>query len=267
MAASRSDVAATIGTDLDVDTVNFGSASQGSAEIAVRQGGLKPLLTLVGNQIPSGSTAAITVTAIEPTDGWTQYSKAGTVTMHGVLAGVSGTLQHTVTSGGHSYSFVPDAAPNFSCAGSRGLRVQRRSGGRLPGLYSNHLGGREQFGADRSNQAGHRLDGQRDSRLESVLDRRHDPGDQGRLGGDLRIAVRGSAELAHVRDSSITNGLAASGVTPTPDDTAAVAAGNIPRSLTVDGTHFTQAAYTAIGHHLASLVDEKTSLVEEKNWI
>ncbi len=56
----------TIGEDLHVQTVNFGVPSQGSAEIAVRQGGLKPAVTLINNRIPSGSTAAVPVLAISP---------------------------------------------------------------------------------------------------------------------------------------------------------------------------------------------------------
>lgn len=79
----------TIGADLHLDTVNFGIPSQGSAEIAVQQGGLKPLVTLVGNQIPSGSAAAITVTANDPGGGWSQYPEAGTIALHDTLAGES----------------------------------------------------------------------------------------------------------------------------------------------------------------------------------
>jgi hypothetical protein len=52
----------------------------------------------------------------------------------------------------------------------------------------------------------------------------------------------------------ISDGLTAVGVTATPTDIAAVRAGKIPPSLLSDEIHFTQAAYTAIGHHLASII-------------
>jgi lysophospholipase L1-like esterase len=57
-----------------------------------------------------------------------------------------------------------------------------------------------------------------------------------------------------LRSWLIADGLAAAGVAPTPVDAAAVEAGGIPPSLQPDGVHFTQAAYTAIGHHLASVI-------------
>jgi lysophospholipase L1-like esterase len=52
----------------------------------------------------------------------------------------------------------------------------------------------------------------------------------------------------------IADGLTSAGVPATPDDIEATATDQIPPSLFGDGTHFTQAAYTAIGHYLASIV-------------
>ena len=62
------------------------------------------------------------------------------------------------------------------------------------------------------------------------------------------------ARFVDLRGWLSANGLAAAGITPTGDDTTAMGLGNIPPSLLVDSAHFTQAGYTVIGHHLATVI-------------
>jgi lysophospholipase L1-like esterase len=239
----------TIGSDLHVNTVNFGAASQGSAEIAVRQGGLKPLVTLADHMIPSGSAAAVKIVEINPNDGWTQYSKAGTTSMHGALAGVSGTLQHTVTPSGHAYSFVPDAAPsvtvsvpaNSTFAGDQGAHY--RNAIQIIWAGTNNSAQPEAIKRDIASMV---------NWIDPSSNRYLILGTIPEITGDL-AATYGS-RFVDLRGWLIANGLHASSVTPTAADAAAVAAGELPSSLTVDGTHLTQAAYTAIGHHLAAVI-------------
>jgi hypothetical protein len=243
----------TIGADLHVDTANFGIPSQGSAEIAVQQGGLKPLVTLVGNQIPSGSTTAITVTAINPTDGWTQYPEAGTMTMHGALAGVSGTLQHTVTSGVHSYSFVPDAATvsvvpvpaGSAFSGDQG--ADYRDGIQIIWAGTNNSAQTAAIERDIASMV-HWMTASPSRYL--IID-----GTIPAIENDLSSTY--GSQFVDLRSWLISDGLAAAGITPTPDDTEAIATGNIPPSLIASQGHFTQAAYTAIGHHLAAVMKDK----------
>lgn len=67
--------------------VNRGVAGQTSTDVACRQGGIKPAVTVTANQIPASGSVA--VTAIDPADGWRGSVAFGFV---GVLAGVPGTL-------------------------------------------------------------------------------------------------------------------------------------------------------------------------------
>jgi hypothetical protein len=239
----------TLSGDLHVDAKNFGFPSLGSAEIAVRQGGLKPLVTLSGNQIPPASKAEIAVDAVSPSDGWSQVHDAGTLTMHGTLAGVPGSLQHTITSGVESFSFVPDAAPASAVA------VPAKS------VFSDDEGDpyRDHFqiiwaGA---NDGPHLAAILRD--VASMVHWLTNPrryvvvGTIPQITSELSVAY--GPHFTDLQSWLISDGLKAARITPTPQDTEAIAAGQVPPSLRLDdGIHFTQAAYTAIGHHLASVI-------------
>jgi hypothetical protein len=239
----------TIGEDLGVETKNFGVPSQGSAEIAVRQGGLKPAVTLSDDQIPPGKTNPSAVTAITPQDGWSQYSKAGTMKMHGTLAGVSGTLQHAMTSDGESFSFVPDAAPVSV------IRVPPQS------TFSGDAGDGYRdciqliwAGTNNSSQTSAIT---RD--IASMVKWIADPKRYLIIGSIRSVTNELSATYGpryiDLQSWLISDGLSAAGTSPTPGDNEAIAAGNIPPSLRAyGGGHFTQAAYTAIGHHLAAII-------------
>lgn len=244
----------TIGEDLHVQTVNFGVPSQGSAEIAVRQGGLKPAVTLINNRIPSGSTAAVPVLAISPIDGWTQYAKAGTMEMHGTLAGVSGNLQHTMSSGAEIFGFVPDRAPESV------VPVPAES------VFSSDIGGANYractqiiWAGGTNNGGGQKTAIMRD--IASMVDSLSEPKKYLIVGGAVpsvrsELSIVYGSRFVDLRSWLVTDGLAAVRLPPpTPADIAAVEAGDIAPALTVDGTHFTQAAYTAIGHHLASIIN------------
>jgi len=60
----------------------------------------------------------------------------------------------------------------------------------------------------------------------------------------------------NLRKYLVEFGCADAGVTPTSADEAAMAAGNCPPSLLKDGTHFTNAAYAAIGRKIAQILSE-----------
>jgi hypothetical protein len=238
----------TVGEDLGVDTENFGVQSQGSAEIAVRQGGLKPLVTLSGDQIPSGSTAAIPITAISPTDGWTQYARAGTMKMHGAMAGASGTLQHTMTSGVESFAFVPDAAPASDVPVPAESKFSSDDGDKYRGCTQIVWAG-----TNNSSQTAAITRDIASMYYWLPYPKRY------LIIGTIPATKDALSEaygpnFVDLRTWLISDGLSAAGIAPTPDDTEAVTAGNIPPSLSVDGAHFTQAGYTAIGHHLASVI-------------
>ncbi|MDR3662955.1 MAG: hypothetical protein P4L86_21645 [Mycobacterium sp.] len=238
----------TIGNDLGVPTKNFGLPSLGSAEIAVRQGGLRPRVTLSGSRIPAKSTTPIRVDAISPTDGWSQYTNAGSLKMHGVLAEVSGTLQHTLTPGVDDFTFTPDAPVDTAVPLPQGSTFSGDDGVEYRGCFEIIWAG--------SNNPAQPSAITRD--IASMVSSLSGPPHYLIIGtipatSDALAKVYGP-RFVDLRGWLVSDGLAAAGVAPTAADTEAVAAGMVPPSLTVDGTHFTQAAYTAVGHHLASLI-------------
>lgn len=76
-----------VGPVLGVSTVNRGSSGQGVADIAIRQGGLQPEITVAGGAIPA--SGGVEVTAIAPSTG---YRVGAAYSFAGELAGVAGTL-------------------------------------------------------------------------------------------------------------------------------------------------------------------------------
>ncbi|MCV7153933.1 hypothetical protein [Mycolicibacterium pyrenivorans] len=234
--------------DLSVDTMNFGEPSQGSAEIAVRQGGLKPTVTLDRNEIPAGTTDSSLITTITPGDGWTQNRNAGTMKMKGTLSGVRGTLEHTIQSGEESFAFIPDSPPEAAVpvppqtpfVGNQGYRYRDC----VQIIWAGTNNSRQDLAITRD--------------IASMVSWIPEPKRYlivGTISGTRNaLAAAYGPRFVDLRSWLITEGLAAAGVAPTPDDTKAILANQMPPSLSGDGTHFTQAAYTAIGHHLASVI-------------
>lgn len=247
----------TMANDLGATAYNGGQGSHGSAEIAVRQGGLRPLVTLTGNQIPSGSVTPIAVSAISPTDGWRVAASSGTfLDMHGTLAGVAGKLRHDLTTV-TDFFFVPDAAPASTVAVAADT----------PFIGDEGVGKRDQIaiiwaGTNNSTQPSAVA---RDvaSMVEwlapgtnfLVVSNTRDAAAADPI-NDLLVAEYGE-NYADLRGYLIASGLAAAGIAPTGTDATDIAAGNVPTSLKSDGLHFVQAAYTVIGHWFANLLTDK----------
>ncbi|WP_328358641.1 hypothetical protein OG976_04860 [Mycobacterium sp. NBC_00419] len=243
----------TLGTDLGVATKNFGVMSQGSAEIAVRQGGLKPTVTLAGNQLPKGTRAATQVTDISPKDGWSQYRQAGELTMHGALGDVPGTLIHNVDDGVDSFSFTPDTAPDWNRPVPAGTTFSGDQGDGYRDCIQIIWAG--------TNNSAQPAAIVRD--VAEMVKWIPDPKRFLIVGANPETTAELKANygkrFVDLQGWLRSDGLTAAGITPTADDESSIAAGEVPSSLRVDGTHLTQAAYTAIGHHLASLVKSEYS--------
>ncbi len=205
------------------------------------------MVTVAGNQLPEGTTAAAQVSDISPKDGWSQYQQAGELKMHGTLGDIPGTLIHDVDGGAESFSFTPDTAP--------GTNRQVPSGTAFSGDEGDGYRGCIQILWAGTNNSAQPAAIVRDiaAMVKWIPDPSDSwssvpPGDHRRAQSRLRQKVCGPTGLAEI-------GWAYRGRDhPTADDTAAIAAGEVPPSLRVDSAHFTQAAYTAIGHHLASIV-------------
>lgn len=238
----------TVGASLGVPTKNFGVPSQGSAEIAVRQGGLQPRVTLSGGRIPAKSRTPIRIDAINPPDGWSQYADAGTMTMHGVLGDVPGTLQHTLTPGVDAFAFVPDVPPDTDISVPAASAFSGDEGADYRGCFEIIWAGNNNSAqsAAITRDVASMVSSLPDSKRYLIV---------GIIPGiSAALAQAYGPRFVDLRRWLATDGMAAAGVVPTVADRDAVASGRIPPSLTVDGTHFTQAAYTAIGRHLASLI-------------
>lgn len=242
----------TLGEELGLPTKNLGVPGQGSAEIAVRQGGLKPLVTLRGDQIPRGSTEAIAITAISPNDGWSQARKGKdrTYKMHGALAGVDGTLVHINKQGVPSFAFVPDHAAssavpvpaNSAFSGDDGTDL--RTCMQIIWAGTNNLGNPAAIIRDIASMVEWMPHPKRYLVIGTIPNIRDE------------LSNTYGSRFVDLRSWLVADGLAAASLSPSPKDTKAIAVGKVPPSLMVDGTHFTQAAYTAIGHYLASVIKD-----------
>lgn len=227
---------------------NGGVPSEGSAQIAVRQGGLRPRLTLEGNQIPAHANE-VPVAAVSPSDGWSLDTKAGILTLKGTLAGVAGKLQYTPTGGANTWSYLPDSPPPSAVS--------------VP-MESEFLGD-QQFGDHDALQiiwagTNNRVQIDAIERDTATMIASLPPTTRYLVIGtipetkDVLTATYGQ-RFVDLRTWLSTHGLAAAGISsPTTEDLEATAAGRIPPSLTVAGGHFTQAGYDAIGHYLAKVV-------------
>ncbi len=129
--------------DLSVDTMNFGEPSQGgSAEIAVRQGGLKPTVTLDRNEIPAGTTDSSLITTITPGDGWTQNRNAGTMKMKARCPEFAARLSTQSSPAKRASLSSPTPPPEAAVPVPPQTPVRRQSGGvSLQRLRSDHLAG------------------------------------------------------------------------------------------------------------------------------
>jgi len=239
----------TVSADLGVTTKNFGKPSEGSAEIAVRQGGLRPSITLLDNTIPSGTTDAVPVVSINPNDGWSQYSDAGTMEMRGTLEGVTGSLQHSVRNNVSSFSFVPDAPPDepvlvkpmSAFSGDEGAKYRRCVQIIWAGT-NNYL-----QGAAITRDIASMINWMPSPRRYLII------GTISSIDHELMVAY--GSRYVNLTNWLSTNGLAAAGIDPTPDDIEAMRLKQIPPSLRVDNAHLTQDAYTAVGHYISSVLE------------
>lgn len=170
--------------------------------------------------------------------------------MHGTVAGTPGTLQHTVNSGVESFAFVPDLELDQI------LSVPANSV--FTGDDGTSYRGCTQIIWAGTNNGGQKAAILRD--IASMVDWVYPPkkyliiGTVRSINDDLSTTY--GSRFVDLRSWLISDGLEAADIQPTSDDATATSVGEIPPSLTVDGTHFTQPAYTAIGRHLAAVLKD-----------
>ena len=232
-----------------VTVVNRGMSGQNSAHIAGRQGGVPAVMTVIGGTIPASGGVEIDTrtTNILIESGYPARSLTGYLAgVHGTLSVPSGTITHTFTRTTDGVPVeIPEGAPFWTddgIAARRGAQIiwmgRNNLGTELPTTYLpgmiEHLSTARKRVVVLSvtNSPDEGIGTERYELFQAVNE---------------ELRVMGGECFLDVRRWLIDEGLAAVGITPTAEDTAAVAVDAVPPSLTSDGIHFTTAAQTAIG--------------------
>jgi hypothetical protein len=254
----------TLATRLGIPVSNMGVSGMGTMDIALRQGGLKPLITVSGNSIPA--SGPVTVTAISPSTGW-RVNGTGSFTRTGTLAGVVGTLSHDLVADTWTFTRTTAAVSATPCpAGSEFVGTS---------LLANHermisifWTGRNSLDAlSRIPEATAAMVGVLTTSPKRflVLSMTNTSSEiQGST--NLTNILAMNAGLASAYPSNyldIRSYLASSqaltdaGISPTPQDTTDLSNNVIPTSLRNDSTHLNAAGYARVAHKVADFIEAK----------
>lgn len=248
----------TVANELGVSAYNGGVAGQGSAEIATRQGGLQPLISLENNEIPAGPGVSMPVASIAPTTGW-RRGGTGSLRMHGSLADVTGTLRHSLGDG--SFTFTPDQELNSRKAVPSKTPFISDEGGvhenQVVILWTGTNSISEPDAVERDIAA---MVASLTPYTERFLVVSNTLRRQLAEPLNKQLAATYGDHYADLRGYLMEHGLAEADIAATPTDRADVRAGNVPSSLRWDDTHFTQRGYDVIGRYFAGII-------AARNWI
>lgn len=237
------------GQILGVPVFNGGKPAHGSADIATRQGGLRPLVTLENGTIPASGKVALT--SIMPADGWRASGSYTLEIAQGTLAGIPGKLTHDLATSTRYFTRTTAGDPVSVPAGT-------------PFIGSDGVGWRDAAvviwaGTNNPSQTSAIM---RD--IDSMIAWIAPYTDKyivlpltAGTGPNAALQARYGEHYEDHRTHLIRNGLREAGITPTAADTAAIAQGKMPPSLLYDGTHFTQAGYDIIGRYVARRLKER----------
>lgn len=243
-------IVARLGALLPAVTVfNRGISGQNAEQIAARQGAAPALLTVAGNVIPASGGVAVTARSV-PILAGTGFPA---ISLTGYLAGVHGALSNQA--GGTVYTFtrtnagVAVACPDKTPFITDHSRAARRNA---------HIiwAGRNNYGLPFTlpcitQMAAYQSPAHKRVVVMGITNAPTEGKGTVEYGQITAINNQLCALLGEcfidVRRWLIDSGLAAVGITPTADDTTAIAADAVPGSLTTDGVHFTTAAQAAIG--------------------
>lgn len=233
-----------VGSVLGISTVNRGSAGQGTTDIVMRQGGIQPLIKVVGDEIPP--SGAVAIVSIDPSDGY----RNAEFNFGGTLGGVPGSLQHLAdlswqfvrTDAGDAVP-IPDGA-RFLCAQAEEAHTH------VLALWTgrNNIGSTPSKDAIVRNTAGAvaylkplvknfviisvtngTTEGIGTSNYSTIIEI-----------NQALLDVYGES-FYDLRSDFIQNGMARIGMSPTSDDLAAIANDRPPPSLMGDTIHPNQA--------------------------
>lgn len=245
--------------ELGIPYYNGGISMQMSTEIAIRQGGIAPALTVSGGQIPAAGSVAVTVT-----DPINQFRAGSAWNWAGTVAGIAGTLTKSAdTPAAWTFTRATAGSPKAAPAGTRFLST--------PGAEHNDWiqtiwTGRNnpQAGTilrDTAAMVAYLSPAQKRYLVFSVCNTASEPaGSDGYRNIETinaQLSEAYGARFLDVRTYLVQNALAAAGISATAQDRADVAADIIPGSLRADSTHLNQAGYAVLGRYVASVIKTK----------
>lgn len=250
---------------------NIGLAARASSDLALRQGGLVPLITVTGGQIPASGPVA--VTEILPKTSWRYNSSGGgSFDFAGTLGGVPGTLRHwqTGTTPEGNWDFLRSAAGAAVPLSPRTPFIASSPAANyLDALYIT-APGRNNLGStntpmdmirDAQAQIAHLSPLRPRFLVLSILTASSElnttSGYASIMAANARASEIFGSRFVDVRRYMIDHGLASLGITPTPADVTAIAGDTIPPSLLSDGLHPNAKGYTVMANYIQSILQAK----------
>lgn len=229
-----------LSTELGVPALNRGRGGEAAWGIGVRQGGVQPLITFPGDQIPASGSATVTVADsgyLHITAAWGYY---------GSVAGVEGTLTRAATTGVWTFARAVDGAAVDLVPGGSPFAARTTSDyGDAAIIWA---GANDIDNGDEAATIAYigamveraRANGQAFV-VMSVLNPAYG-GDgtakhQFVIDVNAALAARYGSAFLDVRRYLIDRGLTAAGISPTSGDTTAIADDRIPPSLMFDDIH------------------------------
>lgn len=247
---------------LGIPAFNPSVPGEAPADIAVRQGGLAPQITLTGNSIPA-TTDPVTVTTIVPSTGFITDSPGNALrgAFVGRLCGVAGTLKHDQSTGAWTFTRTAAGTVAINCPAGSTFRVDDSKTHR--GDIQTFWGGRNGSSTllrDTASMVAY-LNAPKRFLVLSILT---SGADVSGSAGYISILAR-NAQLAaaypdnyfDIRGYLIASGLSDAGITPTTQDNADIAADTVPTSLRDDSIHPNAIGHWVIARRIAKFIVDK----------
>jgi len=223
-----------------VEFINDCRGSQTSTEIAARQGGKDLIVSVTGDVIPASGGVALTAISDDVIRNAGAYSpSAGSFQV--LLAGVAGSLSATAA---NAYTFTRNAPGSAtSCPPNSVMTLVSAAQYAYHTMYlwvgHNNIGASQVVVDDIISMIRyHKARGMKRYRVMTLVNDNYN-----NAGANALIRKTFGHHVLDMRQIILDRGLADCGITPTSEDTAALAIGNIPPSLKADSIHLTGTAH------------------------
>ncbi|AOD21319.1 hypothetical protein IM25_06525 [Rhodococcus sp. p52] len=247
---------------LGIPAYNPSVPGEAPADIATRQGGLAPALTVTGDSIPA-TTDPVTVTAISPSTGWITNApgNADRGRFVGRLCGVPGTLLHDQSTGAWTFTRTTGGTVAIPCPPGSVFRVDESKAHR--GDIQTFWGGRNDNSTvlrDTRSMRAYLTEPKRFLVFSILTGGADVSGSAGHTAGTQRnaqLATEFGANYFDMRRYLIDHGLTDAGIPPTAQDTTDIANDTVPTSLRADTVHPNANGHWVIARKVAQLIVDK----------